>query len=77
VATAIDDRIAQDTDTTDTVYSTYVANGRTVQFAGLVAPGEYQFNVYVPQSAPNGDNPITVQYGGLSTQSGVLLTVQH
>jgi uncharacterized protein (TIGR03437 family) len=49
----------------------------TVQFAGLVAPGEYQFNVYVPASAPNGDNPITVQYGGLSTQSGVLLTVQH
>ena len=29
------------------------------------------------QSAPNGDNPITVQYGGLSTQSGVLLMVQH
>jgi uncharacterized protein (TIGR03437 family) len=49
----------------------------TVQFAGLVAPGEYQFNVYVPASAPNGDNPITVQYGGLSTQSGVLLTVQQ
>jgi uncharacterized protein (TIGR03437 family) len=49
----------------------------TVQFAGLVAPGLYQFNVYVPQSAPNGDNPIVVQYGGLSTPSGVLLTVQH
>jgi uncharacterized protein (TIGR03437 family) len=48
-----------------------------VQFAGLVAPGEYQFNVYVPASAPNGDNPIVVQYGGLSTQAGVLLTVQQ
>jgi uncharacterized protein (TIGR03437 family) len=48
-----------------------------VQFAGLVAPGEYQFNVYVPSSTPNGDNPITVQYGGLSTQPGVLLTVQQ
>ena len=47
-----------------------------VQFAGLVAPGEYQFNVYVPSSAPNGDNPITVQYNGQSTQTGVLLTVQ-
>lgn len=48
-----------------------------VQFAGLVAPGEYQFNVYVPASAPNGDNPIVVQYGGLSTQTGVLLNLQQ
>ena len=48
-----------------------------VQFAGLVSPGLYQFNVQVPASTPNGDNPITVQYNGQSTQTGVLLTVLH
>ena len=48
-----------------------------VQFAGLVSPGLYQLNVYVPSSTPNGDNPITVQYNGQSTQTGVLITVQH
>lgn len=48
-----------------------------VQFAGIVSPGLYQFNVVVPSSAPDGDNPITAQYNRLTTQSGVLLTVQH
>jgi uncharacterized protein (TIGR03437 family) len=48
-----------------------------VQFAGLVTPGLYQINVYVPAATPNGDNAITVQYNGQSTQIGVLLTVQH
>lgn len=48
-----------------------------VQFAGLVSPGLYQFNVVVPPSAPNGDNPITAQYNGIATQPGVLLTVQR
>ena len=48
-----------------------------VQFAGLVTPGLYQINLYVPTSTPNGDNAIMVQYNGQSTQAGVLLTVQH
>jgi len=48
-----------------------------VQFAGLVAPGEFQFNVVVPLSAPDGDNTLTAVYNGLSTQTGVLLTVAH
>ncbi|HWZ31092.1 MAG TPA: SBBP repeat-containing protein [Bryobacteraceae bacterium] len=48
-----------------------------LQFAGLVAPGLYQFNVQVPASLPDGDNPITAQYNGLTTQSGVVLTIQH
>ena len=48
-----------------------------VQFAGIVSPGLYQFNVVVPSLAPDGDNPITAQYNRLTTQSGVLLTVQH
>ena len=49
----------------------------TVQFAGLVAPGEFQFNVVVPSNAPDGDQAITAIYNGLTTQSGVLLTLQH
>jgi uncharacterized protein (TIGR03437 family) len=48
-----------------------------VQFAGLVAPGEFQFNVVVPASTPDGDQPIVATYNGLSTQSGTLITVQH
>jgi hypothetical protein len=48
----------------------------TVSFAGLVAPGEFQFNVMVPSSAGNGDQPIVATYGGMTTQAGTLITVQ-
>lgn len=49
-----------------------------VRFAGLnIAPGEFQFNVDVPSNLADGDQPITATYTGLSTQPGVLLTVQH
>ena len=47
-----------------------------VQFAGLVLPGEFQFNVVVPSNTPAGDQPITASYGGFSTQAGTLLTIQ-
>jgi uncharacterized protein (TIGR03437 family) len=50
--------------------------GATVQFAGLVSPGLFQFNVVVPANAPNGDNALTAAYGGGTAQPGVLLTVQ-
>jgi uncharacterized protein (TIGR03437 family) len=49
----------------------------TVQFAGLVAPGEFQFNVTVPSSVADGDQPIVATYNGLSTQTGAVITVQH
>jgi uncharacterized protein (TIGR03437 family) len=49
----------------------------TVQFAGLVVPGEFQFNVVVPASLANGDQPITATYNGLSTQTGTLITVHQ
>jgi uncharacterized protein (TIGR03437 family) len=48
-----------------------------VQFAGLVAPGEFQFNVVVPGSLADGDQPITASYSGSTTQTGVLITIQH
>jgi uncharacterized protein (TIGR03437 family) len=49
----------------------------TVTFAGLVAPGEFQFNVVVPPSLANGDQPTIATYNGLTTQAGALITVQH
>jgi uncharacterized protein (TIGR03437 family) len=48
----------------------------TVLFAGLVAPGEFQFNVVVPPNAPAGDNTVTALHNGLVTQGGVLLRVE-
>jgi uncharacterized protein (TIGR03437 family) len=48
----------------------------SVQFAGLVSPGLFQFNVVVPATATDGDNMLTAQYNGLKTPTGVLLTVK-
>jgi uncharacterized protein (TIGR03437 family) len=48
-----------------------------VDFAGIVAAGEYQFNVEVPAAAPNGDNLLVVSYNGSTTQSNVFITVQN
>jgi uncharacterized protein (TIGR03437 family) len=48
----------------------------TVQFAGLpTSPGLFQFNVIVPASLKDGDQPIVATYGGLSTQAGTRLTI--
>lgn len=47
-----------------------------VIFAGLQSPGLYQFNVTVPLGAGSGDLPLTASFGGASTQSGVVITVQ-
>jgi uncharacterized protein (TIGR03437 family) len=49
----------------------------TVQFAGVISPGLFQFNVVVPSNLADGDQPITATSNGLSTQSRVLLTVHH
>jgi uncharacterized protein (TIGR03437 family) len=49
----------------------------TVQFAGLVSPGLFQFNVVVPTSLTDGDQPITATYSGLTTQPGVVITIQQ
>jgi uncharacterized protein (TIGR03437 family) len=48
----------------------------TVQFAGLISPGLYQFNVVVPPNVPAGNNAITASYSGSTTQAGVLINVQ-
>jgi uncharacterized protein (TIGR03437 family) len=49
----------------------------TMSFAGLVAPGEFQFNVTVPSSLGNGDQSIVAAYGGQTTQTGTLITVHN
>jgi uncharacterized protein (TIGR03437 family) len=49
----------------------------TVTFAGLIGPGEFQFNVVVPSSLANGDQPTMAMYNGLTTQAGTLITVQQ
>jgi uncharacterized protein (TIGR03437 family) len=48
----------------------------TVLFAGLVAPGEFQFNVVVPPTLSSADQPVTATYNGFTTQAGTLITVQ-
>ena len=48
-----------------------------VQFAGLVVPGEFQFNLVVPPTLGNGDQPITATYGGATTQPGAFITIHN
>jgi len=48
-----------------------------VPFAGLVAPGEFQFNIVVPSAAPNGDLGISASYNGVVTQNSATLAVQR
>jgi uncharacterized protein (TIGR03437 family) len=48
-----------------------------VQYAGLVAPGEFQFNVTIPTSLTDGDQPIVAKYNNVTTQAGTFITVQH
>ena len=49
----------------------------TVQFAGLVRPGQYQFNVVVPNGLADGDHPVVATYGGATTQAGTLIPVKN
>ncbi len=49
----------------------------TVLFAGLVAPGEFQFNIVVPPDSPDGDNAVTALYKGQVTQAGVVIRVER
>jgi uncharacterized protein (TIGR03437 family) len=49
----------------------------TVAFAGLVGPGQFQFNIVVPASLADGDHLLTATYNGLTTQPGILITTQH
>jgi len=45
--------------------------------ASLISPGLYQLNLTIPSGAASGDNPISCVYGGSTTPSGDLITVQQ
>ncbi len=47
----------------------------TVSFAGLVAVGEFQVNIVVPNLTA-GEYPVVIRYNGLSSQSGIIIPVQ-
>jgi uncharacterized protein (TIGR03437 family) len=48
-----------------------------VTFAGLVAAGQFQFNVVVPSTLADGDQPISASYNSVATKSGTLITIQR
>jgi uncharacterized protein (TIGR03437 family) len=54
---------------------TIAGRNATVQFAGLISPGLFQFNVIVPATVPQGDQIVKATYGGTNTQPGTLLTI--
>ena len=62
--------------TANTVTCTIGGAPATVQFAGLVAPGEYQLNILVPSGLPSGDNLVVLKVGGVTTQANAYLAVQ-
>ena len=49
----------------------------SVVYAGLTATGVYQFNVVVPSSSADGDLPVTISIGGVTSPDGTFITVQH
>jgi uncharacterized protein (TIGR03437 family) len=49
----------------------------SVVYAGLVESGLYQLNVTVPSSLPNGNAAVVATVGGVSSQTGVSLTIQQ
>jgi uncharacterized protein (TIGR03437 family) len=48
-----------------------------VVFAGVTGPGLYQFNVIVPSTAVDGDNPVAANYNGFIARAGGLITVKR
>ena len=48
----------------------------TVSWAGIVAAGEFQLNVLIPP-LPDGDQPVAATIAGVSTQSGLSISVKN
>jgi uncharacterized protein (TIGR03437 family) len=46
-------------------------------FAGLSGAGLYQFNVTVPSTVADGDQPVAASVGGVDSQAGSLLSVRR
>ena len=45
--------------------------------AALTSPGVYQFNVKIPDAAPDGDVPVVATISSISTQSSAKIRVQR
>jgi uncharacterized protein (TIGR03437 family) len=45
-----------------------------VEFAGLVAVGQFQINIVVP-ALPPGEYPVVIRYNGKESQAGVLFPI--
>ena len=50
--------------------------GVTPGFAGLVSAGLYQFNITVPSGLGTGDVPLSAMIGGVTTPTGVVVSLQ-
>jgi uncharacterized protein (TIGR03437 family) len=48
----------------------------STQFAGIIGPGLYQFNVVVP-NVQSGNNSVVATIGSSSSQANLFLTVQQ
>jgi uncharacterized protein (TIGR03437 family) len=46
-------------------------------FAGLTAPGLYQFNIVLPASLSDGDATVVATIANALTQSNAAIPVQH
>jgi uncharacterized protein (TIGR03437 family) len=46
-----------------------------VQFAGIVAPGRYQFNIVIPEGVAAGDHEIIAEIGGVRSPSGRYIAI--
>jgi uncharacterized protein (TIGR03437 family) len=62
--------------TANTVTCTIGGLNATVQYAALVASGEYQMNILVPAGLPPGDHLVVLSVGGATTQANAYLTTQ-
>ena len=60
----------------DTVTVTIGSATASVEYAGLVAVGEFQINIVVP-SLPDGEYPIVLRIAGASSQAGVMVPITH
>ena len=49
----------------------------TVIWAGVISPGLYQFNVAVPEVAPDGNAVVVATYAGAGTPAGAAIAIQR
>jgi uncharacterized protein (TIGR03437 family) len=75
-AVATGQLVATPEPTANTVTVTIGGVNATVSYAGLVEAGLYQLNVTVP-AVSNSDAAVLATVGGVSTQTGVSITVQQ